>query len=495
MIYTSGSTGRPKGALNSHRGIVNRLQWMQSQYRLTGDDVVLQKTPFSFDVSVWEFFWPLMTGAKLVMAQPGGHRDVTYLTDVIERSGVTVCHFVPSMLRAFLADSGASRCTSLRDVMASGEALPPTLVAQFNAMLPAARLHNLYGPTECAVDVSHWSCPRAGAPSVVPIGFPVSNTRLYVLDAAGEPTPLGVPGELYIAGVQVGMGYHRRPQLTAERFVPDPFATGLASDVATAPASHVATARMYRTGDRARWLPDGTVEYLGRLDFQVKLRGVRIELGEIESALEAQEGVGAAVVVVRDDASGEQRLIAYVAPAPGATCPAQPELVAALRTRLPEAMIPGVIIALSELPLTPSGKVDRKALPAPPEGLERDDRPVVAPRDDVETVVEAVWRDVLRRERVGVETSFFDLGGHSLLATRITTQTGKIFRCAVPLRRFFESPTVAGLARALTQLETKPGQTTTIARLYLRAQRMSPEERETLRREKARADLTTTGTQ
>ena len=302
MIYTSGSTGRPKGALNAHRGIVNRLLWMQSEYRLGASDVVLQKTPFSFDVSVWEFFWPLITGARLVMARPGGHRDTGYLVDVITSRRVSVCHFVPSMLRAFLADPGVSRCVSLRDVMASGEALAPDLVSGFFAALPRTRLHNLYGPTECAVDVTYWPCPSAAAaPAVVPIGRPVANTQVYVLDGKHEPVPVGVPGELYLAGVQVGLGYHRRPELTAERFVRDPF-------------SPEPNARMYRTGDKARWRSDGTLEYLGRLDFQVKVRGFRIELGEIESAMLQHPAVQDGVVAANDDGGGSSRLVAYIVP-------------------------------------------------------------------------------------------------------------------------------------------------------------------------------------
>ncbi|MBI3789504.1 MAG: amino acid adenylation domain-containing protein [Gemmatimonadetes bacterium] len=301
MIYTSGSTGRPKGALNAHRGIVNRLLWMQSAYGLTGADTVVQKTPFSFDVSVWEFFWPLITGARLVMARPGGHRDTGYLAGLIQRERVTVCHFVPSMLRAFLADPAAGGCTTLRDVMASGEALAPDLVSGFHRTLPRARLHNLYGPTECAVDVSYWPCPPVDEPpALVPIGRPVANTRLYVLDAHGAPCPVGVSGELYLGGVQVGLGYHRRPDLTAERFVVDPFVA--------APG-----ARMYRTGDRARWRADGTVEYLGRLDFQVKVRGFRIELGEIEATLAQHPRVRDVAVMAHADAEGDTRLVAYVA--------------------------------------------------------------------------------------------------------------------------------------------------------------------------------------
>ena len=315
MIYTSGSTGRPKGALNEHGAIVNRLRWMQSVYALTDSDVVLQKTPFSFDVSVWEFFWPLMTGARLVMARPGGHRDTQYLAQIITQHGVTVCHFVPSMLRAFLADDGAAGCTSLRDVMASGEALTPDLVSHFGQKLPASRLHNLYGPTECAVDVSFWPCPTDGIePVIVPIGRPIANTQLYVLDTHLQPTPVGVPGELFIGGVQVGRGYHNRPELTAERFVRDPFST-------------VAGARMYRTGDRARWRADGSIEYLGRLDFQVKVRGFRIELGEIENAILQHPGVIDAAVISHDDGQGDARLVGFVVPAPKDTALSEGEAV------------------------------------------------------------------------------------------------------------------------------------------------------------------------
>ncbi|MEO7360915.1 MAG: amino acid adenylation domain-containing protein, partial [Gemmatimonadaceae bacterium] len=302
MIYTSGSTGRPKGALNAHSGIVNRLLWMQDEYHLTAADVVLQKTPFSFDVSVWEFFWPLITGAQLYMADPGGHRDTGYLADIIGARKITVCHFVPSMLRAFLANAASAKCASLREVMASGEALAPDLVAVFYATLPSTRLHNLYGPTECAVDVSFWPCPPSPlAPASIPIGRPVANTQLYVLDRLMQPVPIGVPGELYLAGRQVGLGYHGRADLTAERFVRDPFAKADG-------------ARMYRTGDRARWRPDGNVEYLGRLDFQVKVRGFRIELGEIETTLARHAEVQDVAVMAHDDGSGDARLIAYVVP-------------------------------------------------------------------------------------------------------------------------------------------------------------------------------------
>ncbi|HEX7239303.1 MAG TPA: amino acid adenylation domain-containing protein, partial [Longimicrobiaceae bacterium] len=300
VIYTSGSTGRPKGAMNAHRGIVNRLLWMQEEYGLTQDDVVLQKTPFSFDVSVWEFFWPLLAGARLVLAKPDGHRDPAYLRELIEREGVTTLHFVPPMLQAFLEAGEPGRCGSVRRVMCSGEALPYELTERFREALPGAELHNLYGPTEAAVDVTYWAC-EARERRVVPIGRPVANTRVYVLDGAGGPVPPGVPGELYLGGVQVGRGYLGRTELTAERFVPDPF-------------SAEPGARLYRTGDRARWTTAGEVEYLGRTDFQVKVRGFRVELGEVEAVLLGHGSVREAVVTVREDAPGDRRLVAYVVP-------------------------------------------------------------------------------------------------------------------------------------------------------------------------------------
>ena len=272
VIFTSGSTGRPKGAMNEHRGIVNRLQWMQEHFRLGDSDRVLQKTPFSFDVSVWEFFWPLLTGSRMVLARPGGHKDAAYLAELIEAERVTTLHFVPSMLQVFLDEPTIDRCDCLRRVICSGEALPIELQRRFFDRLPRPELHNLYGPTEAAVDVTAWRCQPTEQASSVPIGAPVANTQIHILDERMQPVPIGIPGELYIGGVQVGRGYLKRDELTADRFLDDPF-------------RDVAGARLYRTGDLARWLPDGNVEFLGRVDFQVKIRGFRIELGEIEAAL------------------------------------------------------------------------------------------------------------------------------------------------------------------------------------------------------------------
>ncbi len=302
MIYTSGSTGKPKGVPNVHEALVNRLLWMQEAYKLDGSDRVMQKTPYSFDVSVWEFFWPLMTGACLVVSRPEGHKDPSYLVNLIQEQKITTMHFVPSMLRIFLEMDGVERCTSLRRVICSGEALPLDLVQRFFER-SAAELHNLYGPTEAAVDVSYWQCRADSGLPIVPIGKPIWNTQLYVLDGCLQPVPVGVPGELHIGGRNLARGYLKQPELTAQKFIPNPFSTEPG-------------ARLYKTGDLAKFLPDGNIEYLGRIDHQVKIRGFRIELGEIETALEAHSGVKQSVVMAREDVPGDKRLVAYVVPDP-----------------------------------------------------------------------------------------------------------------------------------------------------------------------------------
>ncbi len=430
VIYTSGSTGRPKGAMNSHRAIANRLLWIQQAYSLGPDDALLQKTPASFDVSVPEFFWPLATGARLVVAAPGGHQDPGYLVRTIVQESITTVHFVPSMLRAFLEHPEAGRCTSLRRVLASGEALPRDLEERFFARL-ACPLYNLYGPTEAAVEVTHHRCRAERDRPVVPIGRPVANTAIHVLDRALRPVPIGVPGELCIGGVQVARGYLGRPELTAERFVPDPL-------------DGAGGARLYRTGDLARRLPDGEVEYLGRLDHQVKLRGFRIELGEIEAVLALHPQVRAAVVVLRGE-----RLVAYVVPHADGVEPA--DLRRHLAERLPEHMLPAAFVSLPALPLTPSGKVDRRALPAYDPAVERGAEAAVPPRTPLERALAAVWTEVLGVERVGVEDNFFALGGHSLLAVRVLSRLLARLGVELPLRALFEAPTVAGLAERLRE--------------------------------------------
>jgi amino acid adenylation domain-containing protein len=432
VIFTSGSTGRPKGAMNEHRGICNRLLWMQEQYGLCADDRILQKTPFSFDVSVWEFFWPLLAGARLVIARPEGHRDSAYLVELIGQSRITTLHFVPSMLRVFLEQEGVEACSSLKRVICSGEALPHELQERFFARLPEAELHNLYGPTEAAVDVTYWACRRGDERLTVPIGRPVANTQMYVLDARMEPVPVGVAGELYIGGVQVGRGYVRRDDLTAERFVPDPF-------------SRMPGARLYKTGDLARYLPDGAIEYLGRVDFQVKIRGQRIELGEIEATLDQHAGVAQSVVMMREDNPGDQRLVAYVVPRQATLSAA--ELKEHLSKQLPPYMVPSAFVLLDELPLTSSGKVNRKGLPAPEHsGIQQAN--YVAPRTPTEEILASIWAQVLGLERVGIHDNFFELGGHSLLAVSVIEGMRRA-GLHVDVRTLFVTPTVAALAAAV----------------------------------------------
>ncbi|MES1240711.1 MAG: amino acid adenylation domain-containing protein, partial [Acidobacteriota bacterium] len=419
-IYTSGTTGRPKGAVNSHRAIRNRLLWMQEAYGLTPDDRVLQKTPFSFDVSVWEFFWPLITGARLVVALPGGHQDPSYLVRTIREEGVTTLHFVPSMLRVFLDAPGAEPA-DLKRVICSGEALPADVVRRFHEILPGVELHNLYGPTEAAVDVTAWPCVE-DEPSI-PIGRPIANTTIHLVDPALGLVPVGIPGELYIGGVQPARGYHNRPELTAERFVPDPFGS--------------AGSRMYRTGDLARWRPDGAVEYLGRIDHQVKIRGVRIELGEIEAALADHPDVGAAVVIAKD-----QRLVAYLVGGE------KEALQAHLASRLPEAYMPSAFVFLDEMPLSPNGKVDRKALPEPDAPVSTRER--VEPSTPLERFLAGLWSETLGVE-AGIHDSFFELGGNSIsgavLVNRLQRELGEV----VPVAAIFEAPTVARMAAWLSK--------------------------------------------
>ena len=429
VIFTSGSTGRPKGAMNEHRGICNRLLWMQQQYGLTADDCILQKTPFSFDVSVWEFFWPLLAGARLVIARPEGHRDSDYLVGLIRERGITTLHFVPSMLRVFLEHEGVEACRSLKRVICSGEALTHELQERFFARLPEAELHNLYGPTEAAVDVTYWACQQNDKRLTVPIGRPVANTQIYVLDPQLAPVPIGVPGELFIGGVQVGRGYVNRDELTNEHFIPDPF-------------SHTAGARLYKTGDLVRHLPDGAIEYLGRLDYQVKLRGQRIELGEIEATLDTHAGVAQSVVMMREDNPGDQRLVAYVVKRQVA--PSVTELKEHLAAQLPSYMVPSAFVLLEELPLMANGKIDSKALPAPEHSLVQQSN-YVAPRTAGELVLAGIWAEVLGLERVGIHDNFFELGGHSLLAL-IVIERMRQAELHADIRSLFLMPTIAALA-------------------------------------------------
>jgi leucyl/phenylalanyl-tRNA--protein transferase len=424
-IYTSGSTGQPKGAMNRHAGIVNRLLWMKGTYPLCAGDRVLQKTPFSFDVSVWEFFWPLLTGATLVMLPPEGHKDPELLAEYIARRGITTLHFVPSMLQALLGSAGGFKTGKLRQVFCSGEALSSALQQQFHRKLPGVDLHNLYGPTEASVEVTHWTCSPENAGGPVPIGRPVWNTRIYVLDAEHGLLSPGIPGELYIAGIQLARGYLNRPALTAERFVPDPFGK---------PGS-----RMYATGDLGRWRNDGQIEYLGRRDQQLKIRGFRIEPGEIERALKECDGVEDAAVVGFENGQGEKELIAYVA---GRHAPSVEALRQRLQQELPAYMVPAGWVNLERLPLSPSGKLDRKALPAPQNGRGHLGTQYVAPRNPTEQTLADIWCDVLNVPRVGIHDNFFTLGGHSLTAVKVASRINEAFDIRMRLRQFYLYPTI-----------------------------------------------------
>ncbi|QMV22163.1 amino acid adenylation domain-containing protein [Streptomyces sp. SCUT-3] len=438
VIYTSGSTGRPKGVVVPHEGIVNRLLWMQAEYGLAGDDRVLQKTPSGFDVSVWEFFWPLAEGARLVVARPEGHKDPAYLAGLIRSEGVTTLHFVPSMLQVFLLEPAAAGCDSLRRVICSGEALPAEVRERFFRTLDAP-LHNLYGPTEASVDVTSWEC-RADDTGPVPIGGPVWNTQVYVLDAALRPVPVGVPGELYLAGVQLARGYLNRAALTADRFVANPFG---------APG-----ARMYRTGDVVRWREDGALDYVGRADDQVKIRGLRVELGEIETAVASHPHLAQVAVVVREDRPGVKQLVAYVVPEAGAPAPEAAGLREHVAAGLPEHMVPAAFVVLDALPVTPNGKLDRRALPAPDFGAAAGGRSAANPREEL---LCGLFAQLLGLPVVGAEDSFFDLGGDSIVSIQLVSRARREGLVFTP-RQVFEHRTPAGLAAVARDAEAAPGQ-------------------------------------
>ena len=436
VIYTSGSTGTPKGVVNVHSGLLNRLQWMQDAYRLTDVDRVLQKTPFTFDVSVWELLWPLISGACLVVARPGGHRDGAYLVQLIKSQQITTLHFVPSMLEVFLRESEVDRCAALRQVICSGEALSYELQQRFFDRSSAA-LHNLYGPTEASIDVTAWECRRDSDRSVVPIGRPIANTQIYILDPHLNPVPISVVGELHIGGIGLARGYLNRRELTAKKFVANPF-------------SDQPGARLYKTGDLARYLPDGNIEFLGRIDNQVKIRGFRIELGEIEFVLAQHPAIQQAMLIAREDAPDDTRLVAYMVATAGSN-PSANDLRSFLQHKLPDYMVPSAFVFLDSLPLTPNGKLDRQALPAPDHSRPELVDAFVAPRNPVEAILANIWAEVLKLEKVGIRDNFFNLGGHSLLATQVISRMRNAFSIEVPLRQVFDAPTIAEMATLITE--------------------------------------------
>jgi amino acid adenylation domain-containing protein len=437
-IYTSGTTGRPKGVLNTHRGIVNRLMSMQDTYALDGTDRLLQKTQISFDVSVREVFWPLLFGARLVVAAPGEHGNPSYLAKVIEEEQVTTIHFVPSMLQLFLDETDRGALRSVRSVLSGGEALPVDLATRFMERFDC-ELHNLYGPTEAAVSVTAWRCDSSYDKQIVPIGRPIANTQIYLLDARLEPVPVGVWGELFVGGAQLARGYHGRPELTAERFIASPFGPG----------------RLYRTGDLARWTADGVVEFGGRIDDQVKVRGFRVEPSEIEVVLREHDAVAdSAVVAIEPAGGGPTELAAYVVlePAQSDSSSIRADVQSLLKTKLPDYMVPASFTVLGELPLLPSGKLDRNALPRPDRSSGQE---YAAPETDAERRLAELWGELLEVDRVGRRDNFFTLGGHSLLAARLVGRVSRDFGVDVPLCSFLQDPTIAVLAE---QLEVEPSE-------------------------------------
>lgn len=422
VIYTSGSTGKPKGVMNEHRGIVNRLLWTSQCFPLAEEEALLQKTTFAFDVSVWELFWPLVSGVKLVFAAPGGHKDTAYLRKVIAAEKITIVHFVPSMLDIFLQDLTAGECSGLRRIVCSGEELKAAQVAELRVKLGNLSLINLYGPTEAAVEVSYWHVPEK--PEHVLIGRPVPNTSLYILDRHQQLLPVGTPGELYIGGVQVARGYLNLPALSRERFLENPFQTG---------------ERLYRTGDICRWLPEGDIEYMGRADDQVKIRGYRIELGEIENVLVLHPDItSAAVIALKGPLDKDPyELVAYVV---SNGIPDAAVLREYLGHTLPYYMVPGYYVPLAALPLTGSGKVDKKALPSPqglglPGGVT-----YAAARNNIESGLVVLWEELLGHKPVGIHDNFFDLGGHSLKAMRLLSQIHRDFGIKLLLKDLFTAP-------------------------------------------------------
>ncbi|MBV9276531.1 MAG: amino acid adenylation domain-containing protein [Verrucomicrobia bacterium] len=435
VIYTSGSTGQPKGVMNTHRGICNRLFWIRDNFCFKADDCMLQNAHFAFDVSVGEMFLPLTVGARFVMTKPAFYGDGRYLADVICKHSVTTLEVVPSLLATILEEEEIKKCVSIRRVLSGGEALSIDLQDRFFERLPHANLHNTYGPTEAAIDVTFWKCERDAKERSVPIGHPGANTQIYVLDRCLAPVPPGMPGELHIGGVQLARGYLARPDLTAERFVPNPFGKG----------------RLYKSGDLARFRADGAIEFLGRLDFQAKLRGLRIEPGEIEAVLNRHPAVRNSVVIVRNGAAeSHKRLVAYIAAEGVSTS----DLRQHLQKSLPRYMIPSAFVFLEELPLTRNGKLDREALPAPL--FKREERDFVAPHDSLEAELVSLWEKTLGASPIGVTDDFFALGGDSFLAVRVFVEIEKMLGRKMPVSMLVQTPTIDKLAEALRRQRWEP---------------------------------------
>jgi amino acid adenylation domain-containing protein len=449
VIYTSGSTGKPKAAMIPQGAIANHMLWMQEIFPLKETDRVLQKTSFGFDAAVWEFYAPLLAGATLVMAPSHEHNDITSWVKLVAEQHITVLQLVPSVLRVLL-DEELGSWRTLRRLYCGGESLPIELAERISAFLPGVELYNLYGPTETTIDAlcGVWTCDQER--HVVPIGHPINNVQVYLLDPYLKSVAVGVTGELYVGGAGLGRGYLNEPELTAERFIPNPF-------------SDRPGARLYRTGDLARYLPDGNIEFVARIDDQVKIRGFRIELGEIEAVLQQHGGVREAVVLAWEETLGDpavslrtdKRLVAYVVSGKEQACTSS-QLQHFLKQKLPEYMVPSAFVFLDAMPLRPNGKVDRKALLVLDHDRPESEQSYVAPRTAVEESLAEIWAQVLKVARVGIHDSFFDLGGHSLLATQVMSRVREELRVELPLRAFFEAPTIAELSSTIEQIESEP---------------------------------------
>ncbi|MCR8656493.1 non-ribosomal peptide synthetase [Paenibacillus endoradicis] len=435
IFYTSGSTGRPKGAMNTHAAIRNRVLWLQQTFQMQQDDKLLQKSPYSFDVSVWEFFWPHMCGACLVMAKPKGHLDTAYLWEVIKHECITFVQFVPTMLQTFLSEDQTDDLPFLKHVFLCGEPLSSALNERFCRTM-SAQLHNLYGPTEAAVFITNWTSDRSLERSVIPIGAAIPENAMYVLNDRYEPVALGEIGELFISGIGLARGYYGRPDLTAERFVPDPY-------------SKQPGARMYHTGDLGRWLHDGNLECLGRNDDQVKVRGFRIELGEISNVLEQHPGVHQVVTVVREDQPGDQRIVTYFLPN-HTISPSISELRNHLQQHLPDYMIPSYFVEMEIFPLTASGKTDRKLLPSPTVSRQMIGQEYVPPETYIQKELALIWSGFFSFDQIGLDDDFIDLGGHSLVATQILVRCEHHFGLKVSLKDMLtQGTTIRSLASIL----------------------------------------------
>jgi amino acid adenylation domain-containing protein len=436
VIYTSGSTGQPKGAMLHHRGVRNRLLWGITDYRLGNGDVVLHKTPLTFDVSVWEIFAPLLSGARLLIAKPGGHQDTAYQLELMAGEKVTHVDYVPTMLEVLLESEGLDQCDHLKIVTAAGEALTRELRDRFYSQTNA-KLYNLYGPTEASLAITYWVCEPDGTERVIPIGRPMSNVTIYILHKNLQPVPIGVAGELHSGGVAPGRGYLKRPDLTADKFIPDAF-------------SKKGGERLYKTGDLTRYRSDGVIEFLGRLDHQVKIRGMRMELGEVEAALCQHPAVREAVILPFEITAGNKSLVAYVV-SKQEPLPTSDELRDYLRQKLPEYMVPAAFVILNELPLLSNGKLNRRALPSPV--FSEAEEVYIAPETDLEQTIATIWQQVFEVERVSIHSNFFDLGGNSLLLARVHSKLRAVLQRDIKIVELFKHSTIHSLAKYLGETE------------------------------------------